>query len=64
MRRWVTFVSALIAGAALIVPSVADDLAACRDRATAPDDAIAACGRLLAASPAGAEPATAPGSVW
>jgi tetratricopeptide (TPR) repeat protein len=55
-----TFVSGLIAGGAtLILPAFADDLATCRDRASTPDDAIAACGRLLAASPAGAEPATA-----
>ena len=60
MRRWMTLVCALIAGgAALILPAFADDLASCRDRSSAPDDAIAACGRLLAASQAGAEPATA-----
>lgn len=55
-----TFVSVLLAGGSMLVmPASADDLATCRDRASAPDDAIAACGRLLSASPKGAEPATA-----
>ncbi|HLN08783.1 MAG TPA: caspase family protein, partial [Xanthobacteraceae bacterium] len=60
MRRWLTFVSVLLGGGGmLIMPAFADDLATCRDRGSAADEAIAACGRLLAASPAGAEPATA-----
>ena len=60
MRPWVVFASVLlVGGSGLIMPALADDLVTCRNPGSAPDDAIAACGRLIAASPRGAEPATA-----
>jgi Flp pilus assembly protein TadD len=60
VRHWVVFASVLlVGGSGLIMPVRADDLVSCRNPGSLPDDAIAACGRLIAASPRGAEPATA-----